>query len=95
MLPRKAAEVEHSMSRFHAPETLQLDVRSAADTPAEFRAFIRDETLTPATSSWPGIAVRRTASLRLPMSRPSTSCLLTIQQVVDARHKAGMTSPRF
>ena len=39
------------------------------------------------SSSWPGIAVRRTASLRSPMSRPSTS--FRVQQDVDARHKAG------
>jgi acyl-CoA synthetase (AMP-forming)/AMP-acid ligase II len=37
--------------------------------------------------SWPGIAVRRTASLRSPMSRPSTP--LQPQQNVDARHSAG------
>ena len=37
-------------------------------------------------SSWPGIAVRRTASLRSPMSGPSTS---SSSQDVDARHKAG------
>jgi Fe-S oxidoreductase len=37
-------------------------------------------------SSWPGIAVRRTASLRSPMSRPSTSLA---QKDVDARHEAG------
>src|SRR3981081_1011647 len=49
----------------------------------------------PATPSWPGIAVRRTASLRSPMSRPSTSCLLTIQQDVDARHKAGHDESAF
>ncbi len=41
------------------------------------------------SSSWPGIAVRRTASLCSPMSRPSTSCLLTLPADVDARHKAG------
>jgi len=41
------------------------------------------------SSSWPGIVVRRTASLCSPMSRPSTSCLLTLPEVVDARHKAG------
>jgi hypothetical protein len=39
--------------------------------------------------SWPDIAVRRTASLRSPMFRPSTSCLLRRCEVVDARHKAG------
>src|SRR5580658_1855215 len=37
-------------------------------------------------ASWPGIAVRRTASLRSPMSRPSTSCLLIRRKEdVDAR----------
>ncbi len=36
--------------------------------------------------SWPGIGVRRTASLRSPMSRPSTS---SFKQDVDTRHKAG------
>ena len=42
----------------------------------------------PALPSWPGIAVRRTASLRSPMSRPSTSSLLRPQNV-DARDKPG------
>ena len=40
-------------------------------------------------SSWPGIAVRRTASLCSPMSRPSTSFLNERTEDVDARHKAG------
>ncbi|MGB6171926.1 MAG: FAD-linked oxidase C-terminal domain-containing protein, partial [Xanthobacteraceae bacterium] len=39
-------------------------------------------------SSWPGIAVRRTASLRSPMSRPSTT-FPSSQEDVDARHEAG------
>jgi acyl-CoA synthetase len=39
------------------------------------------------TPSWPGIAVQRTASLRSPMSRPSTS--LRAPEDVDARPKAG------
>jgi hypothetical protein len=34
-----------------------------------------------------GTAVRRTASLRSPMSRPSTSYY--VLKIVDARHKAG------
>jgi FAD/FMN-containing dehydrogenase/Fe-S oxidoreductase len=37
-------------------------------------------------SSWPGIAVRRTASLRSPVSRPSTSFE---QEVVDAQNESG------
>src|SRR5262249_20732457 len=40
-------------------------------------------------ASWPGIAVRRTASLRSPMSRPSTSFVYCDKEDVDARHKAG------
>jgi alpha-1,2-mannosyltransferase len=40
-------------------------------------------------SSWPGIAVQGTASLRSPMSRPSTSSLEQVQQGVDAWHGAG------
>ncbi len=40
-------------------------------------------------SSWPGIAVRRTASLCSPMSRPSMSFLNERIEDVDARHKAG------
>jgi FAD/FMN-containing dehydrogenase/Fe-S oxidoreductase len=39
--------------------------------------------------SWPGIAARRTASLRSPMSRPSTSSIAVAAKDVDARHKAG------
>jgi hypothetical protein len=39
-------------------------------------------------SSWPGIAVRRTASLALAYARPSTSCFAA-KKGVDARHKAG------
>src|SRR5712672_95708 len=40
--------------------------------------------------SWPGIAVRRTASLRSPVSRPSTSCLsYRRKEDVDARDKRG------
>src|SRR5215472_9263547 len=39
-------------------------------------------------SSWPGIAVRRTASLPLAYARPSTSYFHG-RQDVDARHKAG------
>jgi len=39
-------------------------------------------------SSWPGIAVRRTASLCSPMSRPSTSFSNERTEDVDARHKA-------
>src|ERR1700682_3064658 len=39
--------------------------------------------------SWPGIAVRRTASLPLAYARPSTSFLLRDCKDVDARHKAG------
>ncbi len=45
--------------------------------------------------SWPGTAVRRTASLRSPMSWPSTSCLAASKTCsawkkdFDARHKAG------
>ncbi len=42
------------------------------------------------TASWPGIAVRRTASLRSPMSRPSTASFpSSAQQGVDARDKPG------
>jgi hypothetical protein len=40
-------------------------------------------------SSWPSIAVQRTACFRTPMSRPSTSWFLAIQQDVDARDKRG------
>ena len=40
-------------------------------------------------SSWPGIAVRRTASLPLAYARPSTSFLLLRCQDVDARDKPG------
>jgi uncharacterized membrane protein len=41
-------------------------------------------------SSWPGKAVRRTASLPLAYGRPSTSCSeQTREKDVDARHKAG------
>jgi hypothetical protein len=40
-------------------------------------------------SSWPGIAVRRTASLPLAFARPSTPFLLNCSKDVDARHKAG------
>ena len=39
--------------------------------------------------SWPGIAVRRTASLPLAYARPSTSLVSTRKQDVDARRKAG------
>jgi hypothetical protein len=39
--------------------------------------------------SWPGKAVRRTASLPLAYARPSTSCLPLGNKDVDARHKAG------
>jgi 4-hydroxybenzoate-CoA ligase len=39
-----------------------------------------------ATTSWPGIAVQRTACFYTPMSRPSTSSL---PQDVDARNKSG------
>ena len=38
--------------------------------------------------SWPGIAVRRTACFRTPMSRPSRSYLVT-SEGVDARDKPG------
>src|SRR5262249_24946182 len=41
----------------------------------------------PSPSSWPGIAVRRTASLRSPMPRPR--CLLRELKEVDARDKRG------
>jgi hypothetical protein len=40
-------------------------------------------------SSWPGIAVRRTASLPLAYARPSTSFLLPQPKDVDARDKPG------
>ena len=40
-------------------------------------------------SSWPGIAVRRTACFRTPMSRPSTSRSAAQPKDVDARQKAG------
>jgi len=43
----------------------------------------------PVSPSWPGIAVRRTASLPLAYARPPTSFLLPDRQDVDARHKAG------
>ena len=39
--------------------------------------------------SWPGIAVRRTACFRTPMSRPSTPLRHGVKEDVDARHKAG------
>jgi hypothetical protein len=39
--------------------------------------------------SWPGIAVRRTASLPLAYARLSTSFVLLRCKDVDARHKAG------
>ena len=39
-------------------------------------------------SSWPGIAVRRTACCRTPMSRPSTPSRDAIPSDVDRRHKA-------
>src|ERR1700722_9547956 len=42
-----------------------------------------------AQSSCPGIAVRRTASLRSPMSRASTSSRQGIKQDVDGRDKPG------
>ncbi len=38
-----------------------------------------------ASTSWPGIAVRRTASLPLAYARPSTSYLLLLLKDVDAR----------
>ena len=40
------------------------------------------------STSWPGVAVRRTVSLRSPMSRPSTT-FLAAKQDVDARDKPG------
>src|SRR5690349_12230425 len=44
----------------------------------------------PLISSWPGIAVRRTASLPLAYARPSTSCLAAhSKEGVDARDKPG------
>jgi hypothetical protein len=39
--------------------------------------------------SWPGIAVRRMASLPLAYARPSTSFLLNRRKDVDARDKPG------
>ena len=42
-----------------------------------------------ASSSWPGIDVRGTASLRSPMSRPSTSRPQTQKKDVDARDRPG------
>jgi hypothetical protein len=42
-----------------------------------------------AASSWPGLAVQGTASLRTPMTRPSTPSLGEGRQDGDARHKAG------
>src|SRR5262245_37570149 len=41
------------------------------------------------SSSWPGIAVRRTASLTLAYARPSTSSVLRDCKDVDARDKPG------
>jgi len=38
------------------------------------------------SSSWPGIAVRRTACCRTPMSRPSTPSRDAIPSDVDGRH---------
>jgi hypothetical protein len=43
----------------------------------------------PVESVWPGVAVRRTASLPLAYARPSTPCLPMERKDVDARHKAG------
>jgi hypothetical protein len=45
--------------------------------------------------SWPGIAVRRTASLHSPMSRLSTSSFATNKKNVDARDKRGHDDSRY
>src|ERR1700675_3277778 len=45
--------------------------------------------MTGTPSSWPGIAVRRTASLSLAYARPSTSSFPHAPKDVGARHKAG------
>src|ERR1700687_1957572 len=45
------------------------------------------------SSSWPGIAVRRTASLPLASARPSTSCWLMMSKEVDTRHNGPVLGP--
>jgi hypothetical protein len=44
---------------------------------------------TPKKPSWPGLAVRRTASLPLAYARPSTSLLSIRRKDVDGRDKPG------
>src|SRR5262249_17658371 len=71
---KKLGRVEAGQ-RGHARRRLHVDHVSRADdiTDAAAGAFRNVDVLDHSPfSSWPGIAVRRTASLRSPMSRPST-----------------------
>jgi FAD/FMN-containing dehydrogenase/Fe-S oxidoreductase len=70
-----AAKVSEALAGFSARRTL----------PQWRPDFFPDQ----APSSWPGVAVRRTALLRSPMSRPSTPSSFGSQQDVDARDKHG------
>jgi Fe-S oxidoreductase len=70
-----AAKLSEVMARFSARRTLP-----------KWRRDIFTDIPQP---SWPGIAVRRTASLRSPTSRPSTSSITKSGKDVDAQHKAG------
>jgi hypothetical protein len=56
--------------------------------------YFKPKVISPASaksslSSWPGIAVRRTASLPLAYARPSTLSRRYTVKDVDAEHKAG------
>src|SRR5437868_1624134 len=62
-----------------------------ANAAASVRARIRSSRF---SLSWPGIAVRRTASLRSPMSWPSTSWWQRMEDV-DARDKPGHDDSSF
>ncbi|HEY2137034.1 MAG TPA: AMP-binding protein, partial [Xanthobacteraceae bacterium] len=64
------------------------DVFAELGTIESLKHVYRLEAPGDAIPSWPGIAVRRTASLRLPVSRPSTPSQ-ELQKDVDARDKPG------
>src|SRR5215213_4587720 len=76
----------HLIQRFSGESRRLRKLRIFGRTTLEIQ-FI--EKLSTPSASWPGIAVRRTASPCSPMSRPSTPSVHIIAQGVDARHKAG------
>src|SRR3981081_1145790 len=90
---KKAGVNNYIVKPFNA-QTLQSKIEGGF--PAEGRAprgaAIRSAFSDHRIPSWPGIAVRRTASLRSPMSRPSTSCLLRFSKAWMLGTTPGMTA---